>query len=69
MLRYILTFIVFAASFGLTLKYLYICPTKTEIGVGILLGTILAVFLLIHFTHDPKKEWKHMCPKCSKLVN
>ena len=67
-ITFISRLILFAITFFLLVKYVFVCDVPTYIGLISIICISLVVLIIVYFSFDPKKSYVNLCKKCKKIV-
>lgn len=68
-ITFISRLILFAITFFLLVKYVFVCDVPTYMGLISIIGISTIVLLIVYFSFDPKKSYTNLCEKCKKIVS
>ncbi len=67
-ITFISRLILFAITFFLLVKYVFICDVSTHVGLISIISISTVVLLIVYFTFDPKKSHANLCKKCKEIL-
>ena len=67
-ITFISRLILFAITFFLLVKYVFVCDVPTYVGLISIICISITVLIIVYFTFDPKKSHANLCKRCKDIV-